>query len=175
MKSFSFRKSFFCWLSGTCSSLNVQQSFCQRISVIITDGICVFQYRLQVSYISLKREEAIPFSKAHGAMAFLTWKTLAEPSPSYLYRYGLPATTKLAEKSTESNAQTTTMLLLLPYSVQVCPLVLGTVTGVAEGFLAAWMLTQVRLLPSMTSEVNLKVLKPRKCLVAPFKLKKKKS
>ena len=51
----------------------------------------------------------------------------------------------------------------------LCP-----VTGVAEGFLAAWMLTQVRLLPSMTSEVNLKVLKPRKCLVAPFKLKKKK-
>ena len=51
----------------------------------------------------------------------------------------------------------------------LCP-----VTGVAEGFLAAWMLTQVRLLPSVTPEVNLKVLKPRKCLVATFKLKKKK-
>lgn len=48
----------------------------------------------------------------------------------------------------------------------LCP-----VAGVAESFLAARMLTQVWLLPSMTPEVNLKVLKPRKCLVAPFKLK----
>lgn len=55
------------------------------------------------------------------------------------------------------------------FSIQVRSLMLCPVTGVAEGFLAAWMLTQVRLLPSMTSEVNLKVLKPRKCLVAPFK------
>jgi len=48
---------------------------------------------------------------------------------------------------------------------------LRPVAGVAESFLAARMLTQVWLLPSVTPEVNLKVLKPRKCLVAPFKLK----
>lgn len=58
------------------------------------------------------------------------------------------------------------------YGVQVCALVLGAVAGVAESLLAARMLTQVWLLPSVTPQVNLEVLKPRKCLVAPFKLKK---
>lgn len=55
------------------------------------------------------------------------------------------------------------------FGIQVCSLMLCPVAGVAESFLAARMLTQVWLLPSMTPEVNLKVLKPRKCLVAPFK------
>lgn len=55
------------------------------------------------------------------------------------------------------------------FGIQVCSLMLCPVAGVAESFLAAWVLTQVRLLPSVTPEVNLKVLKPRKCLVATFK------
>lgn len=41
------------------------------------------------------------------------------------------------------------MGLLLPYSVQVRPLMLGTVAGVAECFLAAWVLTKVGLFTCM--------------------------
>lgn len=51
----------------------------------------------------------------------------------------------------------------------MCPLVLGTVTGVAEGLLAAWVLAQVRLLTRVAPQVNLEVLEPGKGLLATFK------
>lgn len=49
------------------------------------------------------------------------------------------------------------MGILCPYSVQVCPLVLGTVAGVAEGFLAARVLAKVGLFTRMAPQVNLEI------------------
>lgn len=40
------------------------------------------------------------------------------------------------------------------------PLVLGTVAGVAESLLAAWVLAQVWLLARVAPQVNLEVLQP---------------
>lgn len=51
----------------------------------------------------------------------------------------------------------------------MCPLVLGTVAGVAESLLAAWVLAQVRLLARVAPQVNLEVLEPGKGLLATFK------
>lgn len=45
-----------------------------------------------------------------------------------------------------------------PYSVKMCPLVLGTVTGVAESLLAAWVLAQVRLLTRVLPHVHLQLV-----------------
>lgn len=46
------------------------------------------------------------------------------------------------------------------YRVKVGALVLGTVAGVAEGLLAAWVLAQVWLLARVAPQVNLEVLQP---------------
>lgn len=46
------------------------------------------------------------------------------------------------------------------YRVQVGALVLGAVTGVAEGLLTAWVLAQVRLLACVAPQVYLEVLQP---------------
>ena len=54
----------------------------------------------------------------------------------------------------------------------MCPLVLGTVTGIAEGLLAARMLAQVWLLTRVAPQVNLEVLEPGKSLLAAFELQK---
>lgn len=71
------------------------------------------------------------------------------------------------------SCQTHTLVFQCSYSVQVCPLVLGSVTGVAESFLAARVLAQVRLLSSVTPQVNLQILQTRKGLITPFKLRKR--
>lgn len=44
------------------------------------------------------------------------------------------------------------------YRVKVCTLMLGPITGVAEGLLTAWVLAQVRLLARVASQVDLEVL-----------------
>ena len=59
------------------------------------------------------------------------------------------------------------------YSVQVCALMLGTVAGVAESFLAAGVLAQVGLFPSVTPQVDLQILQTGEGLVAAFKLTQK--
>lgn len=46
------------------------------------------------------------------------------------------------------------------YRVEVGALVLGTVAGVAEGLLAAWVLAQVWLLACVAPQVDLEVLQP---------------
>ena len=56
--------------------------------------------------------------------------------------------------------------------VQVCALVFGPVTGVAEGLEAARVLADVRFLPCVASQVDLQVLQTRECLGAALKLKK---
>lgn len=43
------------------------------------------------------------------------------------------------------------------HGLQVRALVLGSVAGVAEGLVAAWVLTQVGLLPSVAPQVDLQV------------------
>ena len=58
------------------------------------------------------------------------------------------------------------------YSVQMCPLVLGAVTGVTEGLLTARMLAQIRLLACVAPQMNLEIFEPRKGLLATFKLQK---
>lgn len=57
--------------------------------------------------------------------------------------------------------------------VQVSALVLGAVAGVAESFLAAGVLAQVRLLPRVAPQVDLQVLQTRKRFVAVLKLQKR--
>lgn len=42
----------------------------------------------------------------------------------------------------------------------MCPLVLGTVTGVTERLLTAWVLAQIGLLACVAPQVNLEILKP---------------
>lgn len=49
-------------------------------------------------------------------------------------------------------------------------LVLGSVAGVAEGLVAAWVLTQVGLLPRVAPQVDLQVLKAGESLLAALKL-----
>lgn len=56
----------------------------------------------------------------------------------------------------------------------MCPLVLGAVAGVTERLLTARMLAQVWLLAGVAPQVNLKILKPGKGLLATFKLQKRK-
>lgn len=51
----------------------------------------------------------------------------------------------------------TAMGLVCPYSVQVCPLVLGAVAGVAERLLAARVLAKVGLLTRVAPQVNLEI------------------
>lgn len=46
------------------------------------------------------------------------------------------------------------------YRVKVGALVLGTVAGVAEGLLTAWVLAQVRFLARVAPQVDLEVLQP---------------
>lgn len=46
------------------------------------------------------------------------------------------------------------------YRVEVGTLVLGAVTGVAEGLLTAWVLAQVWLLARVAPQVYLEVLQP---------------
>lgn len=58
------------------------------------------------------------------------------------------------------------------YSVQMRPLVLGTVAGVTERLLTARMLAQVRLLARVTPQVNLEIFEPWKGLLATFKLQR---
>lgn len=41
-------------------------------------------------------------------------------------------------------------MFFFPYSVQVRPLVLGSVAGITECFLTAWMLAKVRLFSRVT-------------------------
>lgn len=50
-------------------------------------------------------------------------------------------------------------LTSIRFSVKMRPLVLGTVTGVAESLLAARVLAQVWLLPRVAPQMNLEVLK----------------
>lgn len=59
------------------------------------------------------------------------------------------------------------------YRVEVGTLVLGTVTGVAEGLLTAWVLAQVWLLARVAPQVDLEVLQPREGLAAAFKLRER--
>ena len=47
---------------------------------------------------------------------------------------------------------------LCTYCVQMCALVLGSVAGVAKRLVAAGMLTLVRLLPGVATQVDLQVL-----------------
>lgn len=54
--------------------------------------------------------------------------------------------------------------------VQVSALVLGSVTRVAECFLAAWVLAEVRLLARVAPQVDLQVLQTGKCFIAAFEL-----
>lgn len=46
------------------------------------------------------------------------------------------------------------------YRVEVGALVLGAVTGIAEGLLTAWVLAQIRLLARVAPQVYLEVLQP---------------
>lgn len=50
---------------------------------------------------------------------------------------------------------------------------LGTVTGVAEGLLAAWVLAQVRLLSCVAPQVDLQVLQTGEGFTAAFKLQER--
>lgn len=56
------------------------------------------------------------------------------------------------------------------HHVNMRALVLGTVAGVAEGFLTARVLTQVRLLTCVTAQVDLQVLQARECFITALKL-----
>jgi hypothetical protein len=47
---------------------------------------------------------------------------------------------------------------------------LGSVAGVAEGFVAAGVLALIRLLSSVAAQVDLQVLQPRESLLAALKL-----
>lgn len=49
-------------------------------------------------------------------------------------------------------------------------LVLGSVAGVAEGLVAAWVLAQVGLLPGVAPQVDLQVFQARESLLAALKL-----
>ena len=59
------------------------------------------------------------------------------------------------------------------YRVEVGALVLGAVTGVAEGLLAAWVLAQVRLLARVAPQVDLEVLQAREGLAAALELQER--
>lgn len=43
------------------------------------------------------------------------------------------------------------------HRVQMCTLMLSSVTGVAESLVAAWVLTQVGLLPRVATQVYLQI------------------
>lgn len=53
---------------------------------------------------------------------------------------------------------------------QVRALVLGSVAGVAEGLVTSRVLTQIRLLPRVATQVDLQILQPRESLLAALKL-----
>lgn len=59
------------------------------------------------------------------------------------------------------------------YRVEVGALVLGAVTGVAEGLLTAWVLAQVRLLARVAPQVDLEVLQARESLAAALELQER--
>lgn len=59
----------------------------------------------------------------------------------------------------------------LTHSLQVRPLVFGSVAGVAEGLVAARVLAQVGLLPCVAAQVDLQILQPGEGLLAALKLK----
>lgn len=58
----------------------------------------------------------------------------------------------------------------IPDRVQVGALMLGAIAGVAESFLAAGVLAQVRLLSCVAPQVDLQVLQARERFVAALKL-----
>lgn len=60
--------------------------------------------------------------------------------------------------------------LVQTHCVNVCALVFRPVTGVAEGFLTARVLTRVRLLSGMASQVDLQVLQTGERLLTALKL-----
>ena len=59
------------------------------------------------------------------------------------------------------------------YRVEVGALVLGTVAGVAEGLLTAWVLAQVRLITRVAPQVDLEILQPREGLAAALELQER--
>ena len=59
------------------------------------------------------------------------------------------------------------------YRVEVGALVLGAVTGVAEGLLTAWVLAQVWLLARVAPQVDLEVLQAREGLAAALELQER--
>lgn len=67
-----------------------------------------------------------------------------------LYTHGQMKTSKQTLKSHECGPAA--------HCFQMCALVLRSVAGVAEGLVAAWVLTQVGFLPSVAPKVDFQVL-----------------